>query len=241
MKIDNIYIISLDKSKEYITKVNLYLNTLNIQEPKPTITLGAFKGDKVLEVLTALERYKNWCLPDSTNGWWNRDVTKGEIGGIISHINFWCDFYYSDKEVALFLEEDFKPEFHKVCWDPFNEIKNYNWDLIYLGRHLQAGYFDNEIGFNYFTEPGYSYQSHAYLLSKTGVQKLINYYLPILTKNLIVSDEFLPATYTEHPREDINNLYPKKLINALALRADMIAQTDFEGSGFSRTDPSFIT
>ena len=74
-----------------------------------------------------------------------------------------------------------------------------------------------------------------------ALKKLIENYLPILKSNLIVSDEFLPATYTTHPRKDIEALYPDKLINALALNADMIAQTDFEGSGFSRTDPNFIT
>jgi len=236
MNIDKIYIISLDSSKEYINKTSVFLKCLNLTG-KANIILGAFKGDKVLDVLTDLTAYQGWELPNSNNGWWNRPVTKGEIGGIVSHINFWCDFYYSGAETALFLEEDFIPEFKSVSWKPFEEIKNYNWDLIYLGRHLQAGHSDTDLGYQYFTQPGYSYQSHAYLLSRNGVKKLVEEYLPILTKNLVVSDEFLPATYTIHPRNDMNNLYPKKLINALALKADMIAQTDFEGSGHSRTAP----
>jgi glycosyl transferase, family 25 len=240
MKIDKIYIISLDHSSEYVKKATQYINQLNI-DSNPTIDLGAFTGDKVLDVLTDLKRYEGWKLPNSTNGWWNREVTKGEIGGITSHINFWCAFYLSNADTALILEEDFIPEFESINWSAFKEIENYDWDLIYLGRHLQAGYEDVDLGFNYFVKPGYSYQSHAYLLSKSGVKKLIENYLPILKSNLIVSDEFLPATYTTHPRKDIEALYPDKLINALALNADMIAQTDFEGSGFSRTDPNFIT
>jgi len=240
MNIDKVYVISLEQTEEYFNKVGAYLHALNVK-PKNGTLIGSIKGDSILDVLTDLKRYPNWKLEDTNNGWWDRDVTQGEVGGICSHMNFWSHFYLSDLDVALFLEEDFIPEFESVRWDLFQELEDYDWDLIYLGRHLQAGYEDIDLGLNYFVKPGYSYQSHAYLLSKSGVKKLVEHYLPILKANLIVSDEFLPATYTTHPREDIETMYPEKLINALALNVDMIAQTDFEGSGFSRTDPNFFT
>jgi hypothetical protein len=43
--------------------------------------------------------------------------------------------------------------------------------------------------------------------------------------------------YTTHPRKDIERMYSIKHMNALALRVDMISQSDWEGTGRSRTAP----
>ena len=51
-----------------------------------------------------------------------------------------------------------------------------------------------------------------------------------------MSDEFLPSTYTTHPREDIRNMYQRN-ISALAYRHNPITQLRFEALGNSLTSP----
>ena len=51
-----------------------------------------------------------------------------------------------------------------------------------------------------------------------------------------MSDEFLPSTYTTHPREDIRNMYQRN-ISALAYRHNIITQLRFEAIGNSLTSP----
>lgn len=239
MTIDNIYIISVDTDNKFLQSAKNRLNKLNVSydhNPKISIKVGSNKGDNILKVLTKLKKYSNWNLKTSKTKFWNRDITAGEIGCVTSHMNMWSEFYQSGKNVGLFLEQDFQPEFEFVNWGIFDEIKDYDWDIILLGRHSLDE--DTETNLNYFIKPGYSYQAHAYLLSKKGVNKLINNYFDILSKNLIPTDEFLPATFAKHPREDIERMYSIKHMNALALRVDMISQSDWEGTGRSRTSPN---
>jgi len=239
MTIDNVYVISVDLDEEFTQSVRNRLTKLNTPwtpNQKKPIRIGSNKGDKILDVLTALRKYPNWNLKTSETEFWNRDVTAGEVGCVTSHMNMWSEFRKSSNNVGLFLEQDFQPEFESTNWGVFDEIKDYDWDIILLGRHSLGE--DTEVNLNYFIKPGYSYQAHAYLLSKKGVIKLINNYFDILYKNLIPTDEFLPATFAKHPRTDIDRMYSVKLMNALALRVDMISQSDWEGTGRSRTSPN---
>ncbi len=239
MIIDNIYIISLDSDPEFIKSCRHRLKQLNIpinSGVTNNIRIGANQGDNILKVLKGLKKYPNWNLKTSETKFWNRDITAGEVGCVTSHMNMWAEFSKSKNNIGLFLEQDFQSEFESTNWGVFNEIKNYDWDIILLGRHSLGE--DSEVNLNYFIKPGYSYQAHAYLLSKKGVDKLIRYYFPRLSRDLIPTDEFLPATFTKHPRADIEEMYSVKHMNALALRVDMISQSDWEGTGRSRTSPN---
>ena len=238
MNIDKVYIISTDISKDFIQSVKNKFTKLNLPLTKTQsnpIFVGANKGDKILEVLTGLKKYPNWNLNNSETKFWNRDITPGEVGCITSHMNMWSEFHKSGNNIGLFLEQDFQPEFESTNWEIFDELEGYDWDIILLGRHPLGE--DIETSFNYFIQPGYSYQAHAYMLSRSGVEKLVKYYIPRLSRDLIPTDEFLPATFTKHPREDIERMYSVKHMKALALRVDMISQSDWEGTGRSRTAP----
>ena len=72
------------------------------------------------------------------------------------------------------------------------------FDGFYLGRNKieeDRKNYDED-----YVVPGYSYNTHAYCLSKAGINKLLKYEL---NKNIIPVDEFLSATFTKHPRRDI--------------------------------------
>ena len=243
MNIDNVHIITIDHNEEFYKNCINRLRFLNINNA--TIRFGGEKGselhfiDKKNTYISVIDKstfklYPNWRLPNSDNGFWNRDMTIGEIGCVISHIKAWATHHSKSLYPVLILEQDFNPLFN-VNWDVFNEVDNYDWDLILIGRRPLDDN-DEEVGLNYFVKPGYSYQAHAYILSKQGLDKIYKAIKNTLKNNLIPTDEFLPALYSTHPRPDIDKMYPNK-INALALRIDAVSQTDWEGTGRSRTAP----
>ena len=233
MKINNVHIITIDHSQEYLEDAQKRIKFLNI-EPGSKITLGGQKGFLLSKEDTEyVTKYYNWNLYNSGNSFWDRDMTIGEFGCVVSHMKAWNMFIYESINPILILEQDFLP-LYNLNWEVFNEVDNYDWDIILLGR-TPLDKNDQEVGLNYFVKPGYSYQAHAYILSKSGLKKIQNNW-ETLRNNLIPTDEFLPALYSKHPRPDIDAMYPNK-INALALRVDAIAQSDWEGTGRSRTAP----
>lgn len=251
-QVNNIGIIGLEDSEEkyqeYKDRLN-YIIVPSSHNPEYRFVVKAFNGNSPNLLLATKTRvYPHWNLNQpEKDEFWNRDMTAGEIGCVISHLIMWKGFAnvinrdhkgYTDS--IMIFEEDFCPAESTIDWSRMNELKNYDWDLLFLGRRLQKDEVDTEVGLKYFVQPGFSYQAHAYLLSKNGLNKLINYYVPILSKNLIPTDEFLPATYMNHPREDINRLFPIKRLKALATREDWFRQTDWEGTGRSRTAPNEV-
>jgi collagen beta-1,O-galactosyltransferase len=233
MKINNVHIITIDFDKVYIKEAVERIKNLNI-EKNSKIIFGGVKGEVLTDDdLKNFIPYKNWNLKNSGNKFWDRELTIGEIGCVISHLKVWKQCVDNQTYPVLILEQDFNPVYN-LNWEAFNEIENYDWDIIFLG-HNNLDKQDKEIGFKNFIKPGYSYQAHAYILSESGLEKIKNYF-QVLKLNLIPTDEFLPALYTKHPRPDIEAMYPNKM-NALALRVDAIIQNDWEGTGRSRTAP----
>jgi GR25 family glycosyltransferase involved in LPS biosynthesis len=232
MNLANVHIITIDQTEEYFKQALQTLKHLNL--PIGTkISFGGQKGQFISKSdRDQLTQYSGWNLKNSGNNFWDRDMTEGEFGCVVSHIRTWSRCHYNYIYPILILEQDFVPLFD-LNWSVFDEIENYDWDIILLGRKPLAK--DTEVGLNYFVKPGYSYQAHAYILSKSGLRK-IQENIETLMDNLIPTDEFLPALFSTHPRADIDTMYPNK-INALALRVDAVAQSDWEGTGRSRTAP----
>ena len=232
MNLTNVHIITIDQTEEYFKQALQTLKRLN-SPPGTKVTFGGQNGAFISQTeKDQLTQYTGWNLKNSGNTFWDRDMTIGEFGCVVSHMKTWGRCYHENVNPILILEQDFVPLFD-LNWSIFNEIENYDWDVILLGRKPLAK--DTEIGLNYFVKPGYSYQAHAYILSKSGLKK-IKENIKTLMNSLIPTDEFLPALYSKHPRPDIDAMYPNK-INALALRVDAIAQSDWEGTGRSRTAP----
>ncbi len=172
-----------------------------------------------------IKKHSKWNI-ESPIKWYNRDVTDGEVGCTLSHIDTWIAAYASDEDYLMVLEEDFKEE-QKVPWDQVNKLFEEGYDLIYLGRWAQLPELETEIpGIPGWVEPDYSYETHSYILSKRGIQILVEEYIDQFKNEMFVIDEFFPITYGKTWRQDILSEYEGKTL----LKAAAPIVTDLENN-----------
>jgi glycosyl transferase family 25 len=241
MKVDKIYVITIDHSQQNYDSIIGRLNLLCLPPTEYQIVEGV-NGREQLSTPEdrkelGVETYSGWKMEDEYK-WWNRAVTVGEAGLTLTKIRIWEDAYAKGYENILILEDDFNPN-QPIDWSDFDELEEFDYDLIYLSRILQDGFSgveDRRVGLRNFVSPGFSYQTHAYILSRNGIKKLVETNVPVLKQNLIAADEFLPATYTWHPRQDLRCMFVQNM-QALALNSKPIGQFRNETAGESLTAP----
>lgn len=222
MIVDKIFIICLSQNID--RKKQLFLDRLKIMtifEQVPFEIIEAVDGTKINSPgCDDFSLYPNWPI-ESTNSWWSRAMKVGEIGCSLSHWRVWQKAKQENLSRILVLEEDFLPNIGD--WNLLAKIPE-PWDFLYLGRMPQAK--DEQLLQDGFCLPGFSYQSHAYMLSKSGLSKLLE---SGFVDAIIPIDEFFPVLYGQNPREDLKLLY-KNRIKALATNNDMIMQDKQEPS-----------
>jgi len=219
MNIDKIYVINLKKDNNDIIE---RMGQIGLGNRLGYEIFSAIDGNNIPNDIDPFHLYPQWKLKESDNDWWNRQMLPGEIGCTLSHLEVWKKIAEGDEQVVLVLEEDFKGNL------PIKDLRSFelekempNWDFIYLGRN--AFNSNNEVKLtDQFVKPLHSYCSHAYIITKLGATKLLNYGL---RENIIPVDEFLQVMYLKHSREDLNILFPKKSINVAATKEDWIKQT----------------
>lgn len=230
MKIDQVYIINLNSSK---SDIEARINQLGLPQNTPFFIMNAINGMTAESQFGPYKCYPNWKI-ESDNKWWNRDLTPGEIGCSLSHVTAWKDALAKDYKNILVLEEDFLSNGSLALKDLTLPT---NYDLLYLGRNkVDESVPEEEFGDFYM--PSYSYNTHAYLLSQSGIKKLMAYNLQ---DNIIPADEFLSATFCLHPRQDIRELFVHPSIKAFALKQQAIGQipTDIRPSTIEVSKPKY--
>ena len=254
MKIDHIYIITINNTPEN------YGDTINriIDIGLPNECTYEFVGVNGYDIKQGdldkmgVRLYDKWNASnfeesplDTDNKFWYKDMTKGEIGCALSHMQIWEDAYEKKYDNIIIFEDDVINDGQPFDWNVLQDIKHLNYDLFYLGRVPQGGFAGVEDVLieehPLICKPGYSYQAHAYMLSRTGLIKIVEDYLPILKNNLVPSDEFLPAICNWTPRLDLNELFPGYIrgfglvewddVGVLQMRNDI--------SGNSTTSPEY--
>ena len=149
-----------------------------------------------------------WAM-ESENRWWNRPMNRGEIGCSISHWLCWRKASSFDDSHYVFLEDDARlhPTFSRDLPGIVSRLTAFDeaWDLLFLGRCPQEA---DEQHSGEFIKPGFSYGSHAYMLSRHGINEVL---ATEFSSDLIPVDEFLPAMYVDHPRADVRNRFQKRL------------------------------
>lgn len=226
MKIDHIYIITINNTSENYSDTLNRITSMGLPN-KCTYEFRGVNGYLLSnDDLSSrnISVYSKWNLDDvdndvevgdAENKFWHRDITQGEIGCMLSHIEIWEDAFENGYDNILIFEDDVVSTNSNFDWSVMSDLDKLNYDLFYLGRFPQDGFrgvVDEPLeDYPHLCVPGYSYHSHAYMLSSNGISKLVNKYLPILKSNLVPADEFLPSVCNWTPREDLNTLFPDTL------------------------------
>lgn len=160
----------------------------------------------------------SWCVPESANPFWNRCLKLGEIACTLTHWNIWTYAHEQRFPCLIVVEDDAELlsgfDRREEAIASLFSIDTC-WDLLFLGRErLEPD--RGRVG--RFTYPGFSYCTHGYALSQSGIRSLLGTSLPDC---IIPVDEFLPAMYMRHPREDICECFPQR-ITAYGLAEDIV-------------------
>ena len=153
--------------------------------------------------------------------WWSRPLTGGEIGCTLSHWSIWNE---CDGPVTILEDDAVFTKAMEVKRDvtiDTLETMGIDWDLLYLGRVPQT--IPEEPVVSGIVKPNFSYCTYGYVLSKSGIEKIRKYNVH---KAIIPADEFLSATYVEHPRSDVSFKYPPTM-NAYAVDPHVVWQREF--------------
>ena len=167
--------------------------------------------------------YDDWKTNDTvhdgkvrqTEEFWNRDVTKGEIGCFVSHVKTIVEeiaaYRISDNKnhYFLMLEDDANFDTGKMFFFLKEHLRRLprDWDLFYLGysfvndKHKDI----NELIYR----AGYTYQTHAYMVTQEFAKKISK--IENLYSDVVAFDEFLNVIHNQHPREDMKDLYGEDL------------------------------
>ena len=228
MRIDKVYIISLETTDELISRCN------NLQLPSPTsywIKPGFDARTMSTSDWESLGVYKhpNWKI-ESNNRFWNREVTDGELGCSYSHVSVWNDARENDYNLIFLLEEDFF-QVNPINWDEVEQLIDMGYDVIYLGRN--GLHTDLEVpieGFTNWVEPEYSYNTQSLVITKRGLDILIDEYSHQFKSEMFTIDEFFSVAFGKTDRTDILDGYlGKPLLKVAAPVINYIEQLNNKG------------
>ena len=224
MIIDKIYVINLNTPEEVIWQK---LADLNIR-PTNCFILNAENGWDIVEgKKQPYNKFKvaDWWKIDSDNNWWNREVTPGELGCTLSHYYCWKDAYDNNLDTIMILEEDFFSRNKFPSDNDFRRVPS-DWSLIYLSRNALHPEKEEAVN-NLVMRTHYSYNTHAYLLSKKGIKELME--TPVLD-NVITPDELLSGVHGVSDRKDANAIFHHKNFRCYSFQDDYIGQSS-DGKG----------
>jgi collagen beta-1,O-galactosyltransferase len=172
---------------------------------------------------------------ESANPWWSRPLKYGEIGCTLAHLACWRDAARNGTQPwVLVLEDDavLPPTFLDDLLSGLQRLAE-PVDLLYLGRYPLEQDLPVAPG---FVSPGYSHCTFAYLLAHRALGVLV---AAGLDQAIVPVDEFLPAMYTDHPRDDLRMRFPRQL-TALAFDPPLVEQRPKAEAGSDTEDSEFI-
>lgn len=237
----DVYIINLDKRKERLKHILIHLEKAKRYLPHGykvnIIRISANTGETNLKVYPDWKKDKEDPIfisekenIEDMKYYSLRDIKKSEIGCFMSHmkiINLIKNKNNSEDVINIVLEDDadIKENFFYSIMNTYEElmVHDIKWDLCFLGRYIvERG---KSISDN-LEETGYSFNTHCYLISNNGVNKLFDINL---NKKVIPYDEFLTACSKNHFREDLNNLYFEdgKKLRSYSTKKELSSQVNF--------------
>jgi len=208
----NAYVINLERHIERKQNLEKSIKDKNIDK---FINFEFIKAVEGLKLTEEDKKIFSVC-PTWFDNFLQTGITCGEVGCALSHYKAWKKFYESGEKFALFFEDDiyFLDNF-ETSFKYFLEYPQ-DADIVYIKRKPLNK--NNETLYNeYFYKIKASYWLCGYILTKKGVEKIINEtnYL----NNLIVVDEFLPILYDNNYLNYYKQYYNTSL-NAYSIKEE---------------------
>lgn len=173
---------------------------------------------------------------NSQNEYWNRNINVGEICCVLAHHCVWKHAFISGEPWCLVVEDDavFKSNMPDIVSGAVLSLctSHPDWDILYVGRERLGA--DTGVGGG-IVRPGYTYGTHGYALSRAGLYKLLN---SNLLDSIMPLDEYLSATFCQHPRVDVSG-YVNVRLQGFALESDCVWQDDRLGSDIEGSPDCF--
>jgi GR25 family glycosyltransferase involved in LPS biosynthesis len=164
--VDNIYLINMDKDIDRLEKVKKECDIVNIKFER-------FPGVKITDLSqNILDKY----IPEDIQKY----GTNGMIGCGLSHLFIWKDAIKKNYNNILILEDDvtFTNNFNEILQNAMNELPN-DYDILYLGLKDSICIPPKDTSFNYIYKPLFPLLTHAMIISKNGLNKLVKYIIKI--------------------------------------------------------------
>jgi len=265
--IDKIYVINLKNRTDRKKRILRLLDAENLGIPiefLEGVDLRGLKNKEIEEWFSqkGYKVYSDWRMESPSSDdylvskfstiktvsvwerWDTNDMSKGEMGCGLSHINAWNKGHKENLDKALILEDDAYWESGKLTegLTKINQCKA-NWEMAYLGRNKMDS-ADEEVVDDFFVRPKFSFNAHAYVVTKEGFKRLVGYHAE---KNLMVADEILSASVAGHRRVDIEKVFPK-IMDGIAPPPDqcflwqesLFSHAESDVSGDRKFEVSFI-
>ena len=238
---DTILVINLERRPDKYERMISRIKELGLDKHAKVIRVDAVDGTIINNQWLDVNGVKP--LPDYYDSYRGRGITMGEIGCSVSHHKCWEMIAEEGGSIgsALILEDDaqFHPDFIKQIQEINNTVKDYSWELFYLGRK-RINMVDEKEVFPGIVIPEFSYWCLSYIVNKSGAKKLIN---SNFTKGIIPADEFVPMMIGKPNivcQKYIQN-YNLDILPALALTDSIIKPENlaFVSSETEKTDVYF--
>ncbi len=218
---DTIILINLERCADKYERMISRIESLGLDKHVKIIRLDAVDGTSINEEW--LENNNIIPLADYYDSYRGRGLTLGEIGCAISHYRSWKMIHDDDSiQSALILEDDaqFTTDFLDKVTELTDTVKDYPWELFYLGRK-RINMVDEEVVFPNIVKPEFSYWCLSYMVNKKGAEKLIN---GGFLQALIPADEYVPIMTGKPNITCVEYLkhYNGELLNALALEESIV-------------------
>ena len=171
-------------------------------------------------------------IPSNAKFWWNKPLKMGSMCNSIGHYSIWKHALESGYDSVIMFEDDcvFDLEELYVALDLYETKYCHNCDVFYLGTWpVRVEGEDIPYVDDYAEGVNYTYNTHAYILNRKSLEKLIH---GGLMEKMITIDEYVSASHTIHPRRDIEDMYnfDEKLV-AYRVSMDVVAQTNYYTDG----------
>lgn len=120
---------------------------------------------------------------DGSISYLHRKLRAGEYGCYLSHLGIYQEILNRPEKMHFILEDDvyFPRDFDKIFEQTMDKIRDVEWDVFYAGinpndNHLEGTYIDD----NLYYPKHILWGTHAYVIKKTTVEKIIDRLLPII-------------------------------------------------------------